>query len=132
MEGIKNQFVDQCFEKSLNVLYAKFLKYVPYREFLPILERSYELARFYKAKKALINLKYLSVHDAETKEYINNVWFATIKNEGVKYVAFVLPDSIIGKMSLKDAHKNSENINGLIVANFNDESDAHIWLKSVN
>ncbi|MDD4964810.1 MAG: hypothetical protein PHI11_12920 [Gallionella sp.] len=130
MEFIKNQYVEQNFDKTLNVLSAIFYKYVPFSEFLPIFERSYELARYYKADKVLLNLKLLTVHDEETREYIANVWFPTIKKEGVNHVAFILPDSTVGKMSAQDAHKNSQNINGLIIANFSDESEARAWLSN--
>lgn len=132
MEGIKNQYVDQGFDKTLNVLYAKFLKFVPYNEFLPILERSYELASFYKSRKYLINLKQLTVHDPQGSEYINNVWFPTVKKLGATHIAIVLPDTATGKMSSKNAHKNVENINGMMVNNFANEAEARNWLRSMN
>jgi hypothetical protein len=132
MEGIKNQYVDQDFDKTFNWVYAKFQKYVPYNDFLPILERSYELTRFYKARKHLINLKQLSVHDTQVSEYINNIWFPTVKKLGVTHIAFILPGTATGKMSTKNAHKNAENIAGMLVNNFDDEIEARKWLKSMN
>jgi hypothetical protein len=132
MKELKNEYVDQLFDKSLNALYAKFNKYVSQEELLKISEHAYEIIRVYKADKCLVNLKNLPVHDSKSAEYINNVWFPRVKKLGVQVVAIVLPDSALGKLSSKNAHKNAEVINGVVVNNFSSESEARKWLTQAN
>ncbi len=132
MNELKNEYVDLLFDKSLNGVYMKFHKYVPHDEIIKIKEQGDEIIRVYKADKCLINIKNLPVHDSKSPEYISNVWFPTVKKLGVHSVAIVLPDSALGKLSSKNAHKNAEVISGLAVNNFSNESEARKWLTQAN
>lgn len=129
MKEIKNQYVDQVYDLELKALHTKFHKFVPFNELLPILENSYKIIQFNKAKKCLINIEKINVHDQQAADYINNVWTPRVVEEGVTHLAIVLPASAIGKMSSRKAHQSTESINGLLVNNFSNEVEARRWLK---
>ncbi len=132
MKEIRNQYVELFFDKETSAVCSKFLKYTPHIELMPIFENAYKLMRFYKATKTLVDLKLLPVHDIQSTEYINNVWFPTVKEIGIRYIAFVLSDSAIAKMSARNAHKGAETIGGFVVNNFQNEQEAREWLSSLN
>ncbi len=132
MKELNDKYVDLLFDKDICMLHVKFHKYVPLDRLLKINEQGYEIIRASKVDNCLINLKQLPVHDTESSEYINTTWFPTVKKPGSRFIAFVLPDSALGKLSSKNAHKNAEVINGLVINNFSDEAEARKWLKSLN
>ncbi len=131
MKELNDKYVDLLFDKDICMLHVKFHKYVPYDKLLRIFENSYKVIRVSKADKCLINFKGFTIQDNESADYINKVWFSTIKRLGVKFVAVVLQNSAFGKSSKKE-HENAYIINGLVINNFYNETEAYKWMENTD
>jgi len=130
MDNLINKFVEVRVEKQLNVLSVKFLGFTLYQDFVKIVEYEYELIRHYQLKKCVIDLRLIPVYDTGMPEYVNDVWFPTVSSLGVQHVAFVVPEAVLGQMSMTRAHKKTESISGMAVEHFKDVEAAMSWLKT--
>lgn len=130
MDNLINQYVEIQVDKQLNALSVKFLKFIPYEEFLKAVEHEYELIRHYNLKKCVIDLRQLPVYDKGMPEYVKDKWFPTISALGTQYIAFVQPEAVIGQMSMNRAHQTAETIAGIAVEHFKDIESAKAWLKA--
>ena len=130
MDNLINEFVELKVEKELNAFSVKFLKYVKLQDFKKIVEHEFELIEQYKLKKAIIDLRLLPVYDTGMPEYIKEVWFPKVIELGLKYVAFVQPEKILGQMTMKKAHKEEEVKIPITMEHFGDFDEALNWLKS--
>ncbi len=128
MKEFKNEYVEQLFDDGLNALYTKFHKYVPFNELVEIFEKGYWIIKENSADKCIVNLQQTLMHDEESTEYVDNVWFPKIRSAGVMVVAFVLPDSVFNRLLINDVRV----INGIVMNNFIDEYKAREWIKSIS
>lgn len=129
MDSLINNFVEVRAEKQLNVLSVKFLRFIPFPEFLKAVEREYELIRQHHLKKCMIDLRLVPVYDKGMPEYVQDVWFPTVQSLGMQHIAFVVPEAVLGQMSMNRAHKKTEANAGMAVEHFKDVKDAMAWLK---
>jgi hypothetical protein len=130
MDNLVNKFVEVRVEKQLNALSVKFLSFILYQDFVKTLEYEYELIRHYQLKKCIIDLRLIPVYDKGAPEYVKDVWFPTVSSLGMQHVAFVVPEAVLGQMSMTRAHKESESIAGMAVKHFTDVEAAMGWLKT--
>jgi hypothetical protein len=129
MDEFISNFVEVRAEKKQKVLSVKFLKFIPYPDFLKAVEQEYELIRNHYLRKCMIDLRLISVYDNGMPEYVNDVWFPTVQSLGVRYIAFVVPEAVLGQMSMNRAHKNTEANVGMNVEHFKDIKGAMDWLQ---
>ena len=129
MDDFISNFVEVRAEKKLNVLSVKFLRFIPYPDFLKTVEQEYELIRNHHLKKCMIDLRLITVYATGMPEYVKDVWFPTVQSLGMQYIAFVVPEAVLGQMSMNRAHKNTEANASMTVEHFKDIKDAMAWLK---
>jgi len=60
--------------------------------------------------KMIIDTSNLQVIRQETQKWIQEVWFPRANNSGVKYMAFVIPKDVLGKMSTTKVNEKAGNI----------------------
>ena len=130
MDNLINQYVEIQVDKQLNALSVKFLMFIPYQEFLKAVEHEYELIRHYNLKKCVIDLRKLPVYDKGMPEYVKDKWFPTVSSLGIQYIAFVVPEAVIGQMSMNRAHQTAETVLGMAVEHFKDFKSAEAWLQA--
>ena len=130
MDDLINQYVEIQVDKQLNALSVKFLKFIPFQEFLKAVEHEYELIRHYNLKKCRIDLRQLPVYDKGMPEYVKDKWFPTVSSLGIQYIGFIVPEAVIGQMSMNRAHQTAETISGIAVEHFKDIEAAEAWLKA--
>ncbi len=104
MDNLINNFVEVRAEKQLNVLSVKFLGFIPYPDFLKVVEQEYEFIRQYHLKKCVIDLRLIPVYAQGMPEYVKDVWFPTVQSLGMQHIAFVVPEAVLGQMSMNRAH----------------------------
>ncbi len=130
MDNLINEFVEVCVEKPANVLSVKFLGFIPYQDFIKVAEHEYKLIRQNKLKKCIIDLRQIPVYDKGMPEYINGTWFPTVVSLGMKSCAFVVPEAVLGQMSMNRAHKDTDDKPEMAVEHFKDIASAMAWLKT--
>ncbi len=130
MDDLINNFVEVRVEKQLEALLVKFLRFTPYEDFVKILEYEYELIRHYRLKKCVIDLRLIPVYAPGAPEYVKDVWFPTVNSLGVQQIAFIVPEAVLGQMSMNRAHDITESTAGSAVEHFKDMEAAIAWLKT--
>ena len=129
MDDFTNQYVEIQVDKQLNALSVKFLKFIPYQEFLKAVEKEYDFIRRNQLKKCFIDLRQIPVYDKGMPEYVKDTWFPMVSSLGMQHIAFVVPEAVIGQMSMNRAHQTTEIIAGMAVEHFKDIESAKSWLK---
>lgn len=127
-ENWTREYVTVDYDKGVNCLCVAMVGYATYEEFVGVAEYEYQMIRRYKIENLLINLKGISVYPQGGQEYIKDVWFARITGEGVRKVAFVVPEDIFGKIAMDEAHVSEMNFD-LVVQYFSSDATAKDWLK---
>jgi hypothetical protein len=130
MDDLVNNFVEVRVKKQWNALSVSFLGFAPYEDFVKILEYEYELIRHYQLKKCIIDLRLIPVYATGATEYVKDVWFPTVSTLGMECVAFVVPEAVLGQMSMNRAHSETETISGMAVEHFGEVETAMNWLKT--
>jgi hypothetical protein len=128
MDELINEFVEIRAEKEMNAFAVKFLGFIAYKDFLKAVEFEYDLISRLKLHKCVIDLRQIPVYDAGMPEYVKDVWFTKVSSLGMKHVAFIVPEAVLGKMSMTKAHGNTETIAGMGVSHFKDYDEAMKWL----
>jgi len=83
-----------------------------------------------QSDKQLNDVKRMKPLKKEIQIWMNEVWFPKAKETGLKYMAFVIPDDIFGKMSLEGANKSAPNKFNIEIQYFNDIENAKQWLST--
>lgn len=130
MDNLVNNYVEVRMDKSLNALSVKFLGFIPYKDFVKTLEYEYDLIRQYQSKKCVIDLRLIPVYAAGATEYVKDTWFPTVSSLGMRQVAFIVPEAVLGQMSMNKAHENTKTVGGMAVEHFKDFDAAVGWLKA--
>ena len=130
MDNLTNKYVEARVDLKLNALSVKFLAFTPYQEFVKITEYEFDLIRHYHLKKCVIDLRQIPVYDKGMAEYVKDVWFPTVSSLGMQHIAFVVPEAVLGQMSMNRAHQKAELISGMAVEHFKSVDDAKSWLKT--
>jgi hypothetical protein len=130
MEDLINQYVEVKADEKGKTLSVKFLAFVPLQEFIRIVDHEFKLVKHHQLKKCIIDLRLIPVYDKGMPEYVKDVWFPTAISLGVKCAAFVVPEAVLGQMTMSKAHENVEEIPALEVNHFKDVESAMEWLNS--
>jgi hypothetical protein len=130
MDDLVNSKVEVRAEKPLSTLSVKFIAYMEYPEFLKTVEHEYQLIRLHQLQKCVIDLRSFPVYPNGAPEYVKDTWFPTVSKLGIKHIAFVVPESVLGQMSMNKAHQESQSVGGISVKHFSDSASANAWLKA--
>ncbi|MDM7925600.1 MAG: hypothetical protein QUS35_06245 [bacterium] len=130
MEDLINQYAEVKADPKSMTLSVKFLKFVPFQEFVKIVEHEFALVKHHHLKKCIIDLRQIPVYDKGMPEYVKDVWFPTAISLGIKCAAFVVPEAVLGQMTMSKAHEKAEEIPVLQVNHFKDVESATEWLNA--
>ena len=130
MDDLLNTFVEVNVVQEFQTLSVTFLGFVPTKDFIPILEYEYALIEHYRLQKCFIDLRLIPVYGKGSTEYVKDVWFPKVTTLGVRYVAFVVPEAVVGQMSMRSAHTNVGTEAAMTVEHFSDPDKARTWLQS--
>lgn len=131
MEGLKEKNAVVVHDKELNCLYVHLSGFIPYDNLIKALEYEFKMIRHYMLKKCIVDIREIKVYPAGGAEYIKDVWFPQIEKDGVKLVAFIVPASVFGEVSMKAAHDKVEKQNKVQIKNFQDLDSARHWIREL-
>ncbi|GAK49286.1 hypothetical protein U14_00507 [Candidatus Moduliflexus flocculans] len=129
MNSFINEFVEVKVIAGEQTLSVTFLGFIPHKNLIDVVEHEYALISHYQIKKCFIDLRLIPVYDKGSKEYIKDIWFSRVIALGVRYVAFIVPEGILGQISMKNAHNINANT-AITVEHFKEPEDAIKWLKT--
>ncbi len=130
MKNFKTKYADLRFDNSIQGFTAVLDGYITHSEFVELVEYEYEMVTFFALKKCLIDLRKMKLYAKGNEGYIENIWFPEMKKRGLKFVAFVVPESIFGEMSMRNAHKEFVDSKEIQTRHFKTPEEAMIWLKA--
>lgn len=113
---------------GLNSLEVTFTGFVPYEMMVKALRHEYAMIRQYALKKCIIDLREMGIYAPGVGDLIKNEWFAQVTKEGMKKVAFVVPESVFGQQSMNKAHQTAKAETALDIEYFKDLSSAKQWM----
>nr|WKN36163.1 hypothetical protein K4G66_27740 [Tunicatimonas sp. TK19036] len=109
-------------------LHVSLSGFIPFKQMESIIHHEFEMIRFFQLSKCLIDLRGIKVYAPGTPELIQTVWFPRVKEEGVQYIAFVVPEDVFGQASMNKAHDESDKKENINVKYFKDLISAKKWL----
>ena len=86
-----------------------------------------KLASEKSISKLVIDTSNLNVIRQETQKWIEADWFPRAAEQGVKFMAFVIPQDILGKMSTQRVNQRS---GGIEIQHVSSMEEAKSWIKS--
>ncbi|MCT4637281.1 MAG: hypothetical protein N4A72_06200 [Bacteroidales bacterium] len=121
-----NVFYDEETEAVIGV----FRGFLNSEKFKKIGEDLHLALKEHKACKQLNNIENMKVLTQDVQHWVNNTWFAQATKNGLKYLAFVVPKDIFGKVSMQSANADWTGSNGVEIEYFNNIEVAKEWLRS--
>ena len=115
------------FDREINALLVTLSGFIPLERMKEIFHHEFDIIQCFKLKKCIIDLRGIGVYAQGVPELIQNFWFPQIVKEGVEHVAFVVPDSVFGQISMNKSHKEGQQKENHQY--FNDFDSAVSWLK---
>lgn len=128
MKNIVRTNVKVLHNTEYNSLDVAFSGFISYEELVEVCEYEFELIEYYKIKKCFINLLEINMYPPGGEEFIRTGWFPKVVELDIKAIAFIVPDNMFARISMKEAH-NIEQIPA-IVRHFTDGNVAREWLES--
>ncbi|MFD2248651.1 hypothetical protein [Pontibacter ruber] len=118
-------YFDPGIQAAVSV-YTGFLKPDVFREIalgtLAVLEE-------HNANKILADTSGLKVMPQENQQWLDEVWFPKAKELHVRYIAFLVPADVFGKMSMEQSNKAAIQENMINIKYFEDIIEAKLWLR---
>lgn len=117
-----------CRNAALNALEVKLSGFLRLEELEAAFDHEYQMIDYYKLDKCIVDLREIEVYPQGGKELVQDKWFPTVEKLGVKYIAFVQPESAFGESSMRAAHQNAQMRGSILVKHFKNKENALAWL----
>ncbi|UII29609.1 hypothetical protein LVD17_15010 [Fulvivirga ulvae] len=122
------------FDPAVPCVIAGKFGFVPSDEFRAAMLHSLQLykekTREYPALGWVANLNQANVYDPQDTKWMIEHWNPAAINAGLRYIAFVEPESDFVKISIERYTKQSVLREGLVINKFFDTELAKTWLRS--
>ena len=110
---------------SVKAVFANYIKEDDFKEFATqILKKVQSSGK----KKLLYDTRELKVMPKSIQEWINQLWFPEANKIGVSHMAFIIPESVFGKVSMEQTNSKNEKIGNITIEYFSNMQKAKSWL----
>ncbi|SDL66207.1 hypothetical protein SAMN05421823_107187 [Catalinimonas alkaloidigena] len=113
---------------ALDCLSVTLNGFIPLKQLEAVCQHEFAMIQALGLKKCLVDLRGVKVYAPGSQDLIKDVWFPRVKEEGVQYIAFVVPEDVFGQASMNKAHAKSQQAGALQVEHFRTVADAKAWL----
>jgi hypothetical protein len=111
-----------------NAVKAVFDNYIKEDDFKRFANEILNKVKTSGKSKLLYDTRGLKVMSQEVQDWINEVWFPEANNLGITHMAFIIPESVFGQMSMQQANSRKEKIGKINIEYFPDLDRAKNWL----
>lgn len=111
-----------------NAVKAIFDDYIKDEDFKNFANQILDKVKVSGKKKLLYDTRGLKVMAQEVQDWINEVWFPKANALGVSHMAFIMPESLFGKISMEQTNSQKEKIGNINIKYFGDMNTAKNWL----
>lgn len=116
-------------DRESNSVLAVFENYIKENEFKEFATKILDKVKTSGKKKLLYDTRGLKVMSQSIQEWINEIWFPEANDIGVSHMAFIVPESIFGKVSMEQTNSQKEKIGNINIQYFNSKHHAQNWIK---
>lgn len=118
--------------EKAKAVHVEFNTYVHSDELRAICDKAMVLQQEKKAQRMISDNRKLTVISQEDQQWVSTVHNQRIQDSGIKFVAIVLPEKAIGKLSMKRVVASSVAFDDIQTAfeSFDNVEDAEEWLNS--
>jgi phage terminase large subunit len=110
---------------SVKAVFANYIKEDEFKEFATqILNKVQSTGK----RKLLYDTRELKVMPQSIQEWINQIWFPEANKLGVSHMAFIIPESVFGKVSMEQTNSRKEMIGNIEIEYFSSMQKAKNWL----
>jgi hypothetical protein len=127
---IENEFVSLWYHEEVKIVHHQFHKFLYGEPFRACLTQGIELLKKYGAAKWLSDDLNNSAIPKEDSEWSSNVWRPSAIAAGWRYWALILPEKVVGQMSLKSIIRQFYQDSPVKVEFFSDPPSARKWLEA--
>ena len=124
----ESEFATMWYYPDKKILHHKFHKFIFGEHFRELMLKELELFKENGCHKMLSDDRNHAALPTEDIDWANNNYRPQVIKSGLKYWALVMPEMVIGKMSMKRAIELNEK-DGVTVKTFTDPDDAMTWLE---
>jgi len=118
------------FSNELNAVVWEINGFLNTEKFKESALEAHDLRKKHSVKKQLNNIENMKVLTKDIQIWIDEVWFPQAKSEGLKYLAFVVPNDTFGKISMETVNADAQVKFGINIEYFTNEELAQQWLVS--
>ncbi len=115
-------------DSESNAVKAIFANYLNEEEFKKFAVSILNKVETTGKKKLLYDTRELKVMSQSIQDWINEIWFPQANKLGVSHMAFIMPESVFGKVSMEQTNKNKEKIGNITIEYFSSMKNAKDWL----
>ncbi len=126
---IDNEFARIVYYPELGIIHHEWKKFCSGSNFQELMLTSTNYLKEHNGTKWLSDDSNFSVMAQEDKKWGQEIWWPKTKNAGWKYWAIVLPEKVIGKLSIK-ALIDEYSKGGITAQVFDNTNQALKWLES--
>jgi hypothetical protein len=127
---IDNEFVTLWYHEDSKIVHHQFHKFLFGEPFRECLSNGVETLRKYKAEKWLSDDRNNSAIPKEDFDWSTNEWRPDAIEAGWRFWALVLPESVVGQMSLTNIIRHFYQDGPVRVELFSDPDEAVKWLEA--
>ena len=115
-------------DQDSNAVKAIFDNYIKDEDFKTFARQILDKVRSSGKKKLLYDTRGLKVMSQEVQDWINQVWFPEANQIGVSHMAFIMPESVFGKMSMEQTNSQKDKVGNINIQYFSGMDTAKEWL----
>ena len=124
------RWITISWDEGLQAVVAEWKGFAESKEFRAGLEAGLDLARAKRARRWLADTRRLGPATLEDQRWASDVWFPRAVAAGVRWMALVVPQSAIARMSLRGVMTKVDG-KDLSQEHFDSADAARTWLASV-
>ena len=111
-----------------NAVKAVFDNYIKEEDFKQFANQILDKVRTSGKKKLLYDTRGLKVMSQGIQNWINEIWFPEANKLGISHMAFIIPESTFGKISMEQTNSRKEKVGNINIDYFNSMTTAKEWL----
>lgn len=126
--NLKGKFMSKVqLDQTNNSIIGVFEGFLQTDEHQAIGNEILDVAKSNGISKLIIDTANLKVIKQETQQWIETDWFPRAAQQGIKFMAFLVPQDVLGKMSTERVNQKS---GGIEIQHVSSMSDAKSWIGS--
>ncbi len=128
MKVLNNDYVNVEYNDQTEVITLTWLDNPTSEEIRTGLNAGRDFVKENSLKKWIGDTKLLGAIGDEDLDWINNSWFPTLLEAGIRKMAVIIPENVFGQMCVEDIMGTVDTSTGFVSRYFDNVEDATTWI----